>query len=156
MCVGCAADLNTGKGTAIYDTVPLRGRGLSMQYKQAQPVASPLIRRHRWCFKEPQTPRPTLTDRAFPKPPTSASSSGKDRTANVQTRSLGARNGGLIGTIYIANTKATMQAYPTRGSRLPYHGTSCSATVSLGDIVVGQLSREGNTAITRISCRMVI
>ena len=42
-----------------------------------------------------------------------------------------------------------MQAYPTRGSRLPYHGTSCSATVSLGDIVVGQLSREGNTAITR-------
>jgi hypothetical protein len=73
----------------------------------------------------------------------------EDRNACAQTHSLGQGNGcfSIVGTIYLTNTLAIMQADATHYQGVSYNGTPCTGVANFGQIIVGQLSMVGNVSI---------
>ena len=77
----------------------------------------------------------------------------EDRNAAANTgknaHSMGGGGGlQLLGTIYLTNTLATMNADPTHYQELDLQGTPGSSTYIQGEIIVGTLHMAGNAAIT--------
>ena len=145
MCVGCIPDPNTGTGMLIYNTGPAgstAGSNPSGSFKIGTNASIAL-----------QGPTLTTTNnlgQVVPAGPYYGILFWEDRTANANSHTLGQGNGcfSLIGTIYITNTLAIMQADPTHVQSVTYHGTPCSATINQGDIVVSDLTLKGNSSIT--------
>jgi hypothetical protein len=78
----------------------------------------------------------------------------QDRTSPANTGKSGAHamggNGGLtlMGTIYMTNTRATMQGDSTHYQELDLQGTPGSGTKIEGEIIVDALNLGGNGGIT--------
>ncbi len=77
----------------------------------------------------------------------------EDRNAAANTgknaHSMGGGGGlQLLGTIYLTNTLATMNADPTHYQELDLQGTPGSSTYIQGEIIVGTLHMGGNASIT--------
>jgi hypothetical protein len=73
----------------------------------------------------------------------------QDRNSAAQSHSLG--GGGsmsLVGTIYLTNTLATMQADATHYQSLSLSGHGGNSTLIQGEIIVGTLSMGGSSSIT--------
>jgi hypothetical protein len=140
MCVGCAPDANTGSGMLIYDTgtpaKPTATGGFAMQtnVQNTTLVGAGL----------------TATGTTGPSAPYYGILFWEDRSADAQSHNLGQGNGcfDLIGTIYITNTLAIMQADPTHYQSISYNGTPCSGTSHYGQTVTGELSMVGNTSVS--------
>ena len=135
----CSSDPVTGSGMVIYDTGPKSKSGcdstggftidtgvtasfLGADLSTASPPAAPTSPYYGILFFE-------------------------DRNACAQTHTLGQGNGcfDLIGTIYITNTLALMKAGTDQ--TVDYHGTPCSSTANQGEIIVSDLSMQGNSQI---------
>jgi hypothetical protein len=149
MCVGCAATTDTGNGMVIYDTVP--SGTAAFPGNTNRPTGGFAIETNAQVALQGAT-NTTINShgQTVPGPPYYGVLFWEDCTANARTHTLGQGNGcfSVIGTIYITNTKAIMLAHPTQVQSVDYHGNPCSTTISIGDIIVGQLAMEGNTAIT--------
>lgn len=145
MCVGCSPDPSTGTGMLIYDTGPAGSTtgsnpsgGFNIGTK-AQIV-----------FQGPTLTTTNNLGQVVPAAPYYGILFWEDRTADANSHILGQGNGcfSLVGTVYITNTLAIMQADPTHVQSVTYHGTPCSATINQGDIIVSDLTLKGNTSIT--------
>ena len=147
MCVGCAADPNTGTGMTIYDTVPA-GTG-AYPGNTNRPTGGFTIDTQASLILAGANNTATVNGNSVPGPPYYGILFWEDRTANAQTHSLGQGNGcfTLIGTIYITNTQAIMKANPAQYQAVTYNGTPCSTTVQLGDIIAGTLTLGGTVSI---------
>ena len=144
MCVGCAADPNTGTGMVIYDTGPA---GSTAGHN---PSGGFTVGTNANLVLAGANNTTVLNGNTVPGPPYYGILFWEDRTANANTHVLGQGNGcfSLVGTIYITNTLAIMQADSTHHQTVNYHGTPCSGTINQGDIIVGQLGIVGNTSIS--------
>lgn len=144
MCSSCGADPNTMNGMLVYDTCStapscspgsdstggfaiytgtyavLIGAGVT----SSNPTASPAAPYYGIAFFE-------------------------DRNANAQTHNIGAGNGcfSIVGTVYITNTLGIMQGDATHYQSVLYHGTPCSSTNNVGEIIVSQLTIEGTSGL---------
>jgi Flp pilus assembly protein TadG len=145
MCVGCLADPDTGNGMVIYDTGPAgstTGHNNSGGFNIGTKAYLAL-----------QGATNTTTNplgQVVPAAPYYGILFWEDRTADTHSHTFGQGNGcfSLVGTIYITNYKSIMLADSTHLQSVAYNGTPCSTTIQQGDIIVGQLSLVGNTAIT--------
>ena len=146
MCVGCAADANTGTGMLIYDTGP---SGSTLNHNPAGGFNAGTQN-----SIEIQGPTLTTTNsqgQTVPAKPYYDIAFWEDRTADSnQNHQIGQGNGcfQVIGTVYITNTQAIMAADPTHYQGVSYGGTPCSTTITQGDIIVGTLELNGTAGIT--------
>jgi hypothetical protein len=145
MCVGCAADLKTGTGMVIYDTGPA-GSTLNNNPSGGFTIDTNV----NVAFQGASLTTTNALGQTVPGPPYYGILFWEDGTADAQTHKLGKGNGcfSLVGTIYITNTLAIMQADSNHVQKVSYQGTPCSGTINQGDIIVGQLHLGGNSAIT--------
>jgi hypothetical protein len=147
MCSTCAADANTGKGMLVYDTGPAGsslGNNKSGGFNISTNVTGvTLVGAGVTVTTPPATP-------VAPAAPYYGILFFEDRTADAQTHTFGQGNGcfDLIGTMYITNTLAIMQANANHFQGMDYHGTPCSGTVNQGEIITGKLSLAGTADIT--------
>ena len=145
MCVGCAVDPNTGSGMLIYDTGPAGSTvnnnpsgGFQVQTNTSVALTGALT-----------GPVDPTTLQVTAAAPYYGILFWEDRTADANTHVIGQGNGcfSLVGTIYITNTLAIMQGSASHHQVVDYHGTPCSNTQNLGEIIVSQLSLQGNVSI---------
>lgn len=148
MCVGCAADTNTGTGMLIYDTGPLDAQGF------ANTGQFNIGTNADFTIQGPTLTTTNSLGQIVPAAPYYGILFWEDRNAEKGSHTLGQGNGcfTLIGTIYITNTQAIMKNtadanYPNHVQIVTYNGNPCSTTVNQGDIIVGQLGIVGSSAI---------
>jgi Flp pilus assembly protein TadG len=159
MCVGCAADTNTGTGMLVYDTGP------SGSTTGNNPTGGFTIDTKAFgAFQGPTntTTQPVGTNGCtttggcvVPAAPYFGVLFWEDRTADAHKppngqHILGAGNGcfSVIGTIYMTNTQDIMTS--SNGAQyqaVEYHGGPCSTTSNQGDIIAGTLTLKGGAAI---------
>ncbi len=112
MCVGCAADPNTGTGMTFYDRVPPG----ATTWRYQQPSGGFTVGTNANLVLAGANNTTVLNGNTVPGPPYyGILFLQEDRTADAQyARPLGKGNGcfTLIGTIYITNTQAIMQGRP--------------------------------------------
>jgi hypothetical protein len=142
-CVGCPSDPITGDGVLIYDTGASGGHTTG-GFSFATNV--------NMAFQGPTLTTTNKAGQTVPAAPYYNLTFWEDRQAQAQSHQFGQGNGcfSLVGTIYITNTLALMQATnpASQVQQVNYQGTPCSATITEGDIVVGQLHLGGNAALT--------
>ncbi len=134
----CSADPTTGSGMLIYDTGPKSGScNASGGFGISTNVTASLLGADLSSASPPGAPAAPYYGILF----------FEDRNACAQTHTLGQGNGcfDLIGTIYITNTLAQMKAGVDQ--TVDYHGTPCSGTINQGEIIVSDLSMQGNSQI---------
>jgi hypothetical protein len=143
MCVGCAVDPSTGSGMLIYDSGPAGSTvnnnptgGFTFDTKTSIALTGSL-----------KGPIVNLVPSAVA--PYYGILFWEDRTANAQSHVIGQGNGcfTVVGTIYITNTLAIMQGDSTHHQSVEYHGTPCSNTQNLGEIIVSDLTLKGNVTV---------
>jgi len=159
MATGVPADANTGTGMVVYDSGPtgsptttggfninaiasipggisagitLQGSTLTTTNSEGQVVPGPPY--YNTLFWENRDARAHVGSN----PPTSGGA-----------HSLGQGNGcmSLIGTIYITNWLATMQADANHYQEVDYNGVPCSNTINTGYIIVSSLQIVGVSTI---------
>jgi Flp pilus assembly protein TadG len=140
MCSGCAADPDTGNGMLIYDTGSKGNPTASGGFNIDTGVSNTYLIGAGLTLAGTTTPSAPYYGMLF----------WEDRSADAQNHGFGTGNGcfSLIGTIYITNTLAIMQADATHYQSISYNGTPCSGTVHQGEIITGELSLVGNTGVS--------
>ena len=144
MCTSCAADPTTVNGMLIYDTCAAAPScpagsdstgGFTVDTNASAELVGAGIS--------------TSNVTASPASPYYGILFFEDHNANKQTHTLGQGNGcfSLVGTIYITNTLAIMQANAANYQSVVYHGTPCSGTRNEGEIIVSQLTIKGTSGI---------
>jgi hypothetical protein len=158
MCVGCAANADTGSGMVIYDTVP----DGTAAYPHSRPTGGFKIGTlAQFSLLGANTTTLNAQGQTVPAGPYYGILFWEDRTADAHTsppatneHNIGQGTGcfTLIGTIYITNTQAIMTnasdpAYPNHMQQVVYNGNPCSTTIQQGYIIVSDLELKGVTAI---------
>lgn len=139
MCSSCAADANTVNGMVIYDTG-----------STSHPTATGgfVIDTNAYAVLwGGGVSSGSLT--SAPSSPYYGILFFEDRAADAQTHNLGAGNGcfSVVGTVYITNTLSMMQNDAAHYQSVIYHGTPCSSTQNVGEIIVSQLTVKGTSGI---------
>lgn len=146
MCVGCAADPDTGTGMVIYNTGPA---GSTVNHNPAG--AFSWGTQAHLAFQGASLTTTNLQGQVVPTAPYYGILFFEDRTADANSHQFGQGNGcfSVVGTVYITNTADIMKndSTHTHYQSVSYQGTPCSNTYNRGDIVVGQLHLGGNAAI---------
>jgi hypothetical protein len=152
MCVGCAANPDTGNGVTIYDTSTSSASTATKGFDMATGVNLTL-------YGATKTTTNSLGD-TVPAGPYYGMLFWEDRNADAHTGNGATKNGGghnigsgsgcftLIGNIYMTNTKATMLADATHYQAATYSGTPCSATTQQGYIIVSTLEIKGTSVLS--------
>ena len=139
MCQSCTADTNTVNGMVIYDTGssshPTATGGFTIDTNAYATL---------WGGGVSSS---SLT--SAPSSPYYGILFFEDHAADAQTHTLGAGNGcfSVVGTVYITNTLSTMQTTPTHFQQVVYHGTPCSSTQNVGEIIVSALQVKGTSGL---------
>jgi hypothetical protein len=140
----CPADPNTGNGMVVYNTGPLITSGVNTGFNNAG------------TFDINTGVTATLLGGGVSTSGTGAPSAPyygilffQDRNSVAQSHGFGQGNGcfSLIGTVYVTNTLAIMQTDPTHFQSIAYNGNPCSGTIQQGQIITGELSLVGTTAV---------
>lgn len=152
MCVGCAADPDTGNGVTIYDTSTSSASTVTKGFDMATGVNLTL-------YGATKTTTNSLGE-TVPAGPYYGMLFWEDRNADAHTGNGATKNGGghnigsgsgcftLIGNIYMTNSKSTMTADAAHYQAATYSGTPCSATTQQGYIVVSTLQIKGTSVLS--------
>lgn len=161
MCVGCAADADTGNGVLFYDTGANDPQGF------AATGGFSITTGNNISFVGP-TPTQVVDGQTVPGPPYYNIAFWENRNAEAHYHngkspskggqmSLGQGTGcfQVTGTIYMTNTAAIMNKtsdpdYPNHVQYVNYGGNPCSSTITQGDIIVSDLNLNGNTATIKM------
>jgi len=139
MCTTCAADTTTVNGMVIYDagatTTSTATGGFTIDTNTSAELVGAGV----------STSNPT----AAPVSPYYGILFFEQRNADGQTHTLGQGDGcfSIIGTIYITNTLAIINANPSHYQTVLYHGTPCTGLSNIGEIIVSQLTIKGTAWI---------
>lgn len=154
LCVGCAADPDTGLGMVVYDTGPAGstfGNNPTGGFDINTNVSATLSGSTKTTFnsKGEIVPAAPYYGMLFWEDRTADKHVGSGPVAKGRSHSLGQGNGcfTLLGTIYATNTDEVMTLDPTHYQELTYNGTPCSTTVQQGFIVASSLQIVGATTI---------
>jgi len=146
MCTSCTADPNTANGMVIYDTGTTSTNHATGGFTVDTGANAILY----------GAGVSTANLHGAPTSPYYGILFFEDRNANAHTGNgkngahiLGQGNGcfSVVGTIYITNTQAIMQATPAQYQEVKYHGTPCSSTVNVGQIIVSALDVVGTSSL---------
>lgn len=140
----CTPDTDTGNGMVIYNTGPAANPTNAGVFNIDTGVTAKLRGADLSAASPPTSPTGPYYGILFFQDRASVA-----HIANNDSHTFGQGNGcfDLVGTIYITNTLATMQADATHYQLVTYNGTPCSSTLNQGEIIVSALQIVGTTNI---------